>query len=196
MKVENCYFSVDFIIMDMKSTKDFIDTPIIIGRPFLAIAKAIMDWGKGEVIFQVGDSTMKVSINRLIRHPSHEFNEVGAIDIYEDPEILSCIEKMMAFIEDVSIEELEDDPFPSSETTPDLKSLPSTLKYAFLDHQCANPVIISSQLEKDQEERLLEVLRGRKKAIGWSLSDLKGIDPSLCTHRIFLEEDSRPSREA
>ena len=29
-----------------------------------------------------------------------------------------------------------------------------------------------------------------------NLSDLKGIDPSLCTHRIFLEEDSRPSREA
>ena len=26
--------------------------------------------------------------------------------------------------------------------------------------------------------------------------DLKGIDPSLCTHRIFLEDDSRPSREA
>ena len=28
------------------------------------------------------------------------------------------------------------------------------------------------------------------------MSDLKGIDPSLCTHRIFLEEDSCPSREA
>ena len=40
------------------------------------------------------------------------------------------------------------------------------------------------------------VLRARKEAIGWNLLDLKGIDPSLCTHRIFLEEDSRPSREA
>ena len=40
------------------------------------------------------------------------------------------------------------------------------------------------------------VLRGRKEAIGWNLLDLKGIDPSLCNHRIFLEEDSRPSREA
>ena len=28
------------------------------------------------------------------------------------------------------------------------------------------------------------------------MSDLKRIDPSLCMHRIFLEEDSRPSREA
>ena len=57
-------------------------------------------------------------------------------------------------------------------------------------------MIKSSQLDEDQEERLLAVLRGRKEAIGWNLSDLKGIDPSLCTHRIFLEEDSRPSREA
>ena len=33
-------------------------------------------------------------------------------------------------------------------------------------------------------------------AMRWNLSDLKGINPSLCTHRIFLEEDSRSSREA
>ena len=26
--------------------------------------------------------------------------------------------------------------------------------------------------------------------------DLKGLDPSLCTHRIFLEDESRPIREA
>ena len=102
----------------------------------------------------------------------------------------------MAAIEDMSFEEPEDVPFPLGKTAPELKPLPSTLKYAFLDHHCANPVIISSQLDQDQEERLLVVLRERKEAIGWNLLDLKGIDPSLCTHHIFLEEDSRPSREA
>ena len=51
VKVKNCYFPVDFIIVDMTSTKDFTDSPIILGRPFLATAKAITDWGKGEVIF-------------------------------------------------------------------------------------------------------------------------------------------------
>ena len=180
----------------MKSTKHFIDSPIILGRPFLATAKAIIDWGKGEVIFQVGDSTMKVSINKLMRHPSHESDEVGAVNIYEDPEISRCIEETMAAIEDMRFEEPKDDPFPSGETAPELKPLPSMLKYAFLDHHCANPVIKSSQLDQDQEERLLAVLQGRKEAIGWNLSDLKGIDPSLCTHHIFLEEDSRSSREA
>ena len=105
---------------------------------------------------------MKVSINKLTRHPSHAFDEVGAIDIYEDSEIRSCIKETMTFIKDGSVEELENDPFPSSEMVPELKPLPSTLMYTFLDHQHAKSVIISSQLEKDQEERLLEVLQGRK----------------------------------
>ena len=45
-------------------------------------------------------------------------------------------------------------------------------------------------------EKLLEVLSRNEDAIGWTLTDLKGLDPSLCTHRIFLEDDSRPIREA
>ena len=126
---------------------------------------------------------MKVSINKLMRHPSHEFDEVGVIVIYEDTEISSCIEETMAAIEDKSFKESEDDPFPSGETAPELKLLPSTLKYAFLDHHSANPVIISSQLDHDQEERLLAVLRARKEAIGWNLSDLKEIDPSRKAQR-------------
>ena len=120
VKVENCYFPVDFIIVDMKFTKDLTDSPIILGRPFLATAKAIMDWGKGEVIFQVGDSTMKVCINKLMRHPSHEADEIGVVDIYEDPEISSCIEETMAAIDDRSFEEPEDYPFPSGRRHPSL----------------------------------------------------------------------------
>ena len=92
---------------------------------------------------------MKVSINKLMGHPSHESDEVGAIDIYEDPEISSCIEETMAAIEDGSFEEPKDDPFPSSEMAPELKHLPSTLKYVFLDHHYANPIIISSQVDQD-----------------------------------------------
>ena len=42
-------------------------------------------------------------------HPSHESDEVGTVDIYEDPEISSCIEETMAAIEDGSFEEPEDD---------------------------------------------------------------------------------------
>ena len=77
-----------------------------------------------------------------------------------------------------------------------LKTLPSTLKYAFLDEEKAKPVIILSKLYIKQDEKLLEVLRRNEEAIGWTLTDLKGLDPSLCTHCIFLEDESRLVREA
>ena len=56
------------------------------------------------------------------------------------------------------------------------------------------PVIISSSLESDQENKLLEILRTHKTAIGWTIADIKGISPLICTHRIHLEEDV-PSRQ-
>ena len=46
VKVEKCYFPIDFIIVDMKSMKDFIDAHIILGRPLLVAAKASTDWAK------------------------------------------------------------------------------------------------------------------------------------------------------
>ena len=93
-------------------------------------------------------------------------------------------------------EEARYEELPMDEPTLELKTLPSTLKYAFLDEEKAKLVIISSKLNMKQEEQLLEVLRKNKEAIGWTLMDLKGLDPSLCTHRIFLEDESRPVREA
>ena len=60
----------------------------------------------------------------------------------------------MMIDEEPNFEEL-----PMDESTLELKNLLSTLKYAFLDTEQAKPVIISSQPDKEHEERLLEVLR-------------------------------------
>ncbi|RVW27341.1 hypothetical protein CK203_110234 [Vitis vinifera] len=43
-----------------------------------------------------------------------------------------------------------------------------------------------------QEKCLLEVLKRCKKAIGWKISDLKGISPLVCTHHIYMEEEAKP----
>ena len=82
------------------------------------------------------------------------------------------------------------------EPTGELKPLPSTLKYAFLDSQQVKPMIISSQLNEEQEKRLLDVLQWNEQAIDWTLADLRRLDPSLCTHCTFLEDESRPVRKA
>ena len=57
-------------------------------------------------------------------------------------------------------------------------------------------MIISASLTVAEEDKLLRVLRDHKDALGWSLADLKGIRPSMCMHRILLEDGHKPSVEA
>ena len=53
-------------------------------------------------------------------------------------------------------------------------------------------MIISSALNSQEEEALIQVLRTHKTALGWSISDLKGISPARCMHKILLEDDAKP----
>ncbi|XP_071920690.1 uncharacterized protein [Coffea arabica] len=78
----------------------------------------------------------------------------------------------------------------------ELKPLPKHLKYAFLGYKETLPVIISAHLSPRQEDNLIRLLRDHKEAIGWSIADIKGISPSLCMHRIRLEEEAKPVRQA
>ena len=74
----------------------------------------------------------------------------------------------------------------------ELKPLPNTLKYAYLDEKKLYPVIISANLSKKEEEKLLKTLKKHRTAIGYTLDDLKGISPTLCQHKINLEKDAKP----
>ncbi|XP_070666662.1 uncharacterized protein [Malus domestica] len=80
--------------------------------------------------------------------------------------------------------------------TLELKPLPSHLKYVFLGEDQTLPVIISSSLTAQEEDKLIRVLKEHKSAIGWTLADIKGISPTTCMHHILLEEGAKPSREA
>jgi hypothetical protein len=87
-------------------------------------------------------------------------------------------------------------PFIIQAPTLDLKPLSSELKYAYLGQDETLPVVISAHLDATQESKLLNVLIEHKGVIGWTIADIKGIGPSICTHRIHLEEEVRPSRES
>ncbi|GKD65375.1 reverse transcriptase domain-containing protein, partial [Tanacetum coccineum] len=75
----------------------------------------------------------------------------------------------------------------------ELKDLPSHLEYAFLEGDDKLPVIIAKNLKDDEKARLLEVLKSHKRAIAWKISDIKGIDPKFCTHKILMEDDFKPA---
>ena len=74
----------------------------------------------------------------------------------------------------------------------ELKPLPDTLKYAYLDEKKIYHVIISANLSEHEEKKLLKTLRKHRAAIGYTLDDLKVISPILCQHKIKLEEDGKP----
>ncbi|GKB61333.1 reverse transcriptase domain-containing protein [Tanacetum coccineum] len=82
----------------------------------------------------------------------------------------------------------------SCEDPPDLelKDLPSHLKYAFLEGDDKLPVIIAKNLKDEDKTALIKVLKSHKHAIAWKISDIKGIDPQFCTHKILMEENAKP----
>nr|GEY92104.1 retrovirus-related Pol polyprotein from transposon 17.6 [Tanacetum cinerariifolium] len=55
------------------------------------------------------------------------------------------------------------------------------------------PVIIAKDLKDVEKEAFIKVLKSHKRAIVWKISDIKGIDPRFCTHKILMEEDYKPA---
>ena len=56
-------------------------------------------------------------------------------------------------------------------------------------------VIITSDLKVEQVECLVEVLKRFKRSIAWTISDIIGIPPGICLHKIQLMPDHKPSIE-
>nr|GEV48999.1 reverse transcriptase domain-containing protein [Tanacetum cinerariifolium] len=75
----------------------------------------------------------------------------------------------------------------------ELKELPFHLEYAFLEETDKLPVIIATDLNDDEKEALLKVLKSHKRAIAWKIFDIKGIDSRFYTHKILMEEDYKPA---
>nr|GEZ08433.1 reverse transcriptase domain-containing protein [Tanacetum cinerariifolium] len=74
----------------------------------------------------------------------------------------------------------------------ELKELPPHLEYEFLGDNNKWFVIIAKDLSVDEKSALIKVLKSQKQAIAWKLTDIKGINPEFCSHKILLEEDYEP----
>ncbi|GJU82673.1 hypothetical protein Tco_1285038 [Tanacetum coccineum] len=105
---------------------------------------------------------------------------------YQDPE--GDILILEAILNTKTVEPSIDEP-PEVE----LKELPPHLEYAFLEGENKLPVIIAKDLKDEEKAALLKVLKSHKRAIAWKLSDIKGVSPEFCTHKILMEEDYEPS---
>nr|GFC84250.1 reverse transcriptase domain-containing protein [Tanacetum cinerariifolium] len=75
----------------------------------------------------------------------------------------------------------------------ELKDLPPHLEYLFLEGNDKLPVIIAKDFKDEEKAALIKVLKSHKQTIAWKLSDIKGVDPEFCTHKILMEEDYEPT---
>uniref|UniRef100_A0A2N9FQF2 RNA-directed DNA polymerase n=1 Tax=Fagus sylvatica TaxID=28930 RepID=A0A2N9FQF2_FAGSY len=180
IKIENFYYPVDFIILDTEPTL----------HP---------DNGIGRMKITFGSMTAELNIFNVMRQQleDDECHYVNLVDtvVLEEEQVMAVNEPWRPRFEELP--ETEKKPMPSSEEIPqlELKPLPNGFKYAYLGPGETFPVVISAALNEEWEGKLLCVLRDHKLALGWTIADIKGISPLICTHKIYLEDDCKTSRE-
>ena len=79
VKVDKFIFPADFIILDMEEDKE---VPIILGRPFLATGRALIDVQKGELILRVQEEEVTFSVFNAIKH-LHDNDSCFSVDVIE-----------------------------------------------------------------------------------------------------------------
>ena len=82
VKVESFIFSANFIILDCEV--DF-EVPIILGRPFLATGRALVDMEKGQMKFRLNNEKATFNICRSMRQ-SWELQSVSVVSYKEKME--------------------------------------------------------------------------------------------------------------
>ncbi|KAM1168276.1 hypothetical protein ACFX19_030733 [Malus domestica] len=217
VQVNHLIFPTDFYILDMEDSAHSTSLPILLGRPFMKTAQTKIDVFKGTLTMEFDGEVIDFNISETMRYPvdDHSCFSIDIIDslaqeyleeLNEDAlemAITKCIElknqNIGAIQSHGQIEEPNAVPFNEEVVeapTLELKPLPDHLKYVFLGNDETLPVIVSSSLTAHEEEKLVNVLREYKTAIGWTLGGIGGISPTTCMHRILLKEGTKPSREA
>ncbi|XP_049352117.1 uncharacterized protein LOC125816514 [Solanum verrucosum] len=204
VRVHRFIFSADFVILDCEID---VEIPIILGRPFLATRRALVDVESGELKFRVNEAEVTFNFCKSMKHPS-DIHVVSTVDVID--EAVASVSHLMCMSEPLDVvlanydeykiqgyEELDIDlkhrgspPVKLSTEEPpnlELKVLPSELRYAFLGANNTLSVIIAADLLEWQVKLLFEVLRRHIKAIGWTIADIVGIPPGIRTNKIQLD---------
>ncbi|KAM2196781.1 hypothetical protein ACFX1Q_000269 [Malus domestica] len=221
VQVNHLIFPADFYVLEMDESDHSPSLPILLGRPFMKMARTKIDVFNGTLTMEfdgedyfdnLNDDALELVIARGMDKQNVEATTMGTHGMHMNscavPPSDKVIEMVAAFkslppqtgkfldpiLSSVSANKM----LPSVVQPPtlELKPLLSHLKYVYLGEDETLPVIISCSLTAQEEGKLVRVLKEYKTAIGWTLADIKGISPTTCMHRILLEEGSKTSREA
>ncbi|KAI3703847.1 hypothetical protein L1987_74043 [Smallanthus sonchifolius] len=83
VKVDRFVFPVDFVILDMDEDKN---VPIILGRPFLATAKALIDVYSGRLTLRVDEEEVTFDVGRSMQHTQNQDDSLYFVET-----VYSCV---------------------------------------------------------------------------------------------------------
>ncbi|GJR90462.1 reverse transcriptase domain-containing protein [Tanacetum coccineum] len=197
-------FPVDFVFLEMEEESK---VPLILGRPFLHTANAVIRVKPKQLNLGVGTERMTFHRDSSMIHYYFNDDTCFSIDVIDEileeyfDALLNEDSKILYSIEGTILEEKlfsEFDEFMamtrSLEERPmdlELKPLPDNLEYPFLEKPLFLPVIISSRLSEENKNKLVSILKRHKQAFAWKITDIPGICPSS-KHKIQLLEDKKP----
>ncbi|GJS37366.1 reverse transcriptase domain-containing protein [Tanacetum coccineum] len=181
--------------------------PLILGRPFLRTAHALIDVYEGEITLRNDDQSLTLKCGDA---PSISYNNLESLKKVDliDATCEEYSQEVLGFSDSVAYNNPSPhfDPIVSTSSptlTPfeesDFLLFEEADAFIAIDDEPFTkennklPVIISKDLSQDEKTSLINVLKNRKQAIAWKLSDIRGIDPEFCSHKILLEDDYEPS---
>ncbi|GJW06204.1 DNA-directed DNA polymerase [Tanacetum coccineum] len=173
IKVDKFVLLIDFVILDMPKDSR---VPIILGRPFLATARAMIDVFNKKITLRVGDDEVIFDVDQSIKRPTTEDDELAIkINGADSENSIRRIDSANTSYpvtqgtingDDVKREHLYSaNANEIDEKKPDLKNVPQHLEYTYLHGDKSFPIIISSKLSEREKISLLQVLERRKGAI-------------------------------
>ncbi|XP_021714972.1 uncharacterized protein LOC110682930 [Chenopodium quinoa] len=140
---------IDKALCDLDMDED-TQIPIILGRPFIHTTGAIIDVKNGKLTLSARDDNITFNLGRVMKGPMLEEKyysdtNIWSKDVDEIERALS--NEQLSPDENDKVEILIQESYSAEVKKPELKPLPSHLKYVFLDEQELHPVIISTALD-------------------------------------------------
>nr|GEY70149.1 DNA-directed DNA polymerase [Tanacetum cinerariifolium] len=141
---------------------------------------------EADAFIAINDEPISSNIDATYYDPEGDILILEAL-LNNDPEPLSNQKDFFLTLhKDLKVVEPKNQSIEDEPPKVELKELPPHLEYAFLGDNGKWPVIIAKDLSSNEKNALIN------KAIALKLTDIKGIDPDFCSHKILLEEDYSP----
>ncbi|RVW26841.1 Retrovirus-related Pol polyprotein from transposon 17.6 [Vitis vinifera] len=197
VQVDKFYYPVDFVVLDTDSSLTFGNMTLEVNIFHLCKRHLYPEEEEGFEKVCLINTLVEEHCDKSLEESLNENLEVLEDGFPEPSDVLAIMSPWRRREEILPLFNQEDSQGVAVEDPPKLilKPLPVELKYAYLEDDEKCLVVVASTLNSDQEDSLLGVLRKCKKAIGWQISDLKGISPLVCTHHIYMEDDAKPVRQ-